>query len=299
MLTRRAFIIYLAGLIFLPLACNTTADDTTSSEVIQVGGSLEALHDRAVTDAEIAFQLLFNELLAEVDVQFKIKIYEDHNLLIDKFKRGDLHAIFLSSLGFLDINELFHPTGRYVVQYGDSLKQRSLVLVNRETHQSDLKSLRNGKFSYSTGHLIGRRFLDVSLLEQNLPHSEDFFSHIIEVKDANTAIVDLYFKKVDIVVVPEFSYLLALELNPQISESIEVISRSDPMIYQIVGLRHDFPQKTIDRFEPYILSTNPSPRIQQMFKNFRMNQIHRATQDVLSETIALNERYLSLMSEKQ
>jgi ABC-type phosphate/phosphonate transport system substrate-binding protein len=298
MLKRYAFLPFLAGLIALLLVSNSKANDATPPEVIQVGGSLESLHDRAVTDAEIAFQLLFNELLAEIDIQFRIKIYEDHNLLIDKFNRGDLQAMFLSSLEFLNIDQAFHPTGRYVVQYGDSLKQRSLVLVNREMHQPDIKSLRNGKFCYSTGHLIGRRFIDVSLMEQGLPHSEEFFSQIIEVKDANTAIVDLYFKKMDIVVVPEYSYLLALELNPQISESIEVLMMSEPMIYQIVGLRHDFPQETIDKFEPYILSTNLTPRLQKMFKTFRINQIHRATQEIMKETDALNDRYLSLISGK-
>jgi ABC-type phosphate/phosphonate transport system substrate-binding protein len=278
----------------LMLVSDCIARDSTHSDIIQVGGSLEALHDRAVTDAEIAFQLLFNELLAEVDIQFQIKIYDDHNLLIDKFSRGDIQAIFLSSLGFFDIDDKIHPTGRYVVQYGNSLKQRSLALVNRDANEKDLESLRNTIFSYSTGHLIGRRFLDVSLMEQGLPHSDQFFSQIIEVKDANTAIVDLYFKKVDIIVVPEHSYLLATELNPQIAESIHVLAKSEPMIYQIVGVRHDFPQGKIDKFEPFILSTTTTPRIQHMFKTFHMKQIHRATEEVMRETKALNDRYLSL-----
>lgn len=286
------------GLIMLALVSTSTARDSISSDVIQVGGSLEALHDRAVTDAEIAFQLIFNELLAEIDIQFQIKIYDDHDLLIEKFKRGDLHAIFLSSLGFFDIDDLIHPTGRYVVQYGDSIKQRSLVLVNRNTRQPDLESLRNGKFCYSTGHLIGRRFLDVNLMEQGLPHSDLFFNQVVEVKDANTAIVDLYFEKIDVVVVPENSYLLALELNPQIGQAIEVLTSSEPMIYQIVGLRYDFPQKLIDRIEPYILSKNHSPRVRQMFKNFKMNRIHRATTETMRETKSLNDRYLSLLKQK-
>jgi ABC-type phosphate/phosphonate transport system substrate-binding protein len=295
MIKGRAFLFILTGLTMLLLVSVSIARDSTSSDVIQVGGSLEALHNRAVTDAEIAFQLIFSELLAKVDIQFQIKIYDDHNLLIEKFERGDIDAIFLSSLGFFNIDDMIHPTGRYVIQYGDSLKQRSLVLVNRDSNVRDLKSLRNANLSYSTGHLIGRRFLDVSLMEQGLPHSDQFFNQILEVKDANTAIVDLYFKKVDVVVVPEYSYLLAQELNPQIAESIQVLTSSEPMIYQIVGVRHDFPQWRIDKFEPYILSTTPTPRIQQMLKNFHVNQIHRATKEVMRETKALNDRYLALL----
>lgn len=279
------------GLFSLTLGSLQAATTASNHPLILVGGSLDALHDSSVTDAEIGFKLIFNELLADADEHFTIKIYDSTDSLVDDFKSGKIQGLFLSSLKFLELGDLVHPTGRYVVQYGPSIKQRYIILVRRDHKGESLARLRNHKLSLAAGHIVGKRFLDVMLLEQGMPESDQFFSDIEEAKEANGAIIDLFFGKVDAALVPEYSYALACELNPQLSSSLSVLATSEPMIYQAVGMRYDFPQERLDRIEPHILQLNPSRRLMHLFDTIRINGLHRLNDDILKEVRELNERY--------
>ncbi|MEJ2394704.1 MAG: PhnD/SsuA/transferrin family substrate-binding protein [Candidatus Thiodiazotropha sp.] len=279
------------GLFCLTLGKVSAVPASPPPPLIKVGGSIDALHDSSVTDAEISFKLIFNELLADTKEHFTIKIYNSTDDLIEDFKSGKLEGVFLSSLRFLELDDMVHPTGRYVVQYGPSVKQRYLILVRRHQETDSLAQLRGRKLSLAASDTVGRRFLDVTLLEQGLPESDRFFSEIERVKEVNTAVIDLFFGKVDVALVPEHSYELACELNPQVRASLSVLASSEPMLDQAVGMRYDFPQQRLDRIEPHILQLSPSKRLGHLFETFRIHGLHRLNDNTLKEVRELNERY--------
>jgi ABC-type phosphate/phosphonate transport system substrate-binding protein len=281
-------------LLWLFLSSTMAAAETTSHPSILVGGSADALHDSTITDAEIAIRLIFNEMLASIDESFTIKIYESNDDLVQDFKDGKIDAIYTYSLGFLELDELIHPTARYVVQYGTSIKQRYLILVRREDHHIRLSELRNHKASLATSYFVGKRFLDVKLLQQGLPVSENFFYEIDLVSEANTAVVDLFFGKVDVAVVPENSYELACELNPQLRASLVVLDSSEPMICDAVGMRYDFPQSRIERIAPYVLRKGPKGRLKHLLETFRIEGLYRMDNDTMKEVKKLDETYRAL-----
>ncbi len=266
---------------------------------IQVGGSVDALHDTSVTDAEIGFKLIFNAMLVDAKESFSIKIYDSHEELVEDFKSGKIQAIYMSSLKLLELGDVVHPTGRYVVQYGPSLKQRYLLLVRNSQKIGSLTDLRNKKLSIAAGHVVGERYLSVMLLKQGLPELEQFFGEIERVKEVNTAVVNLFFGKVDAALVPEFSYELACELNPQLRSSISVFSSSNPMVYEAIGMRYDFPQERIDRIEPHIFGIELSKRMEHLFKTFRITRLYRVNEETLKEVIELNKTYYALSHKAQ
>lgn len=272
--------------------------ESGSFDPFMVGGSLESMHRGSVSDAEISFQLLFNEMLAGLDISFTIKIFNDDDMLLEHFDKGEVEAFFISTLRFLDIEDRVHPTARYVVQYGPKLKQRYLLLT-RNNHQSlDLIDFKNHKLSFSTGHHVGKRFLDVTLMEQGLPISERFFSLVEMTEDANSAIVDLFFHNTDLALVPEHSFQLAKELNPQIGKNLSVLVRSEPMIFQVVGFSPNFPKDKIARFEPFLLASEPNKRLQEVMRTFRITSLHRVEEETLKEVRAINRRYMAAMGAK-
>lgn len=284
----------LVGLAWLMICTASIAAETMPYPPIKTGGSSNVLYNSSVTDAEIGFKLIFNEMLAKADESFNLKIYESNDKLVRDFKEGKLQAIFTTSLEILDLADLIHPQGRYIVQFGPTLKQRSLILVRREDGNMKLSDLRNHKISLATTHLLGKRFLDVKLLQQGLPVSKEFFSEIVDANTVNTAVVDLFFGKVDAALVPEFSYDLACELNPQIATSLTILDASKPMIYDGVGLRYDFPQSRLDRIEPYVLEDGPAGRLRLLLDTFRINSLHRMDSEMLKEVRELNESYQAL-----
>ncbi len=288
---RSSILVCLPWLILCSLSLRA---ETPSFNPVRVGGSIESLHGGSITDAEIGFQLVFNEILSKVDTSFTVKIYDNDEILVDKFKKGEVQSLFINTLRFLEIENLIHPTARYVVQYGSSIKQRYLLLVRNSDKPFSLENFRNRKLSISIADQVGLRFLNVELLEHGLPEADFFFSQVDETKDANTAIVDLYFHNTDLALVPEYSYLLAQELNPQIGKALSLLIQSEPMIYQVVGMSKDFPPDKIERYEPYLLTDTPSDRLKEVLRSFRIVRLHRVDDDTLKEVKDLNERYSAI-----
>jgi hypothetical protein len=265
---------------------------------IKAGAGQEVLFYSSVTDAEIVFEKIFNKLLAEVDESFTVKVYENSEILIEDFKEGRLEVLVLDSLRFLELEDLIHPDGRFFIQIGPSLKQRYVILARNGDKKIPLSGLRNRKLTVARGRLVAKRFLDVTLLQQGLPVSDRFFSEINMKKSSNTAIIDLFFGRVDLVVVPEFGYELAIELNPQLRNATTVLARSEPMVHEVVGARFDFPQERLDRIRPH-LARLPSRRIQLLFQTFHVTRFHLANEDALKEVRELNESYRALSGRTQ
>lgn len=281
-------------LLTLMLGVVSSVSGAVVPKTIQVGGSLESLPNSSVTDAEIAFTLIFNEMLSEVHESFSVKIYEDNDTLVEKLQTGDIQAVFVSTLRYFQLSDMLHPTARYVVQYGPTLKQRYLVLVRNRDANKSLPEFRGGKLSFGAGHQVGKRFLDVELMQQGLPLCDDFFSEIEMVREVNTSVIDVFFGKVDVAIVPDFSYELALELNPTIGDSLSILAQSEPMVFQAVGVRRDFPQNRLDKIEPRILNQAPTGRLQRLLDTFRITRLHRINDDTLKEIRKLNERFEAL-----
>jgi ABC-type amino acid transport substrate-binding protein len=262
--------------------------------IIKSGASIETQYNSSITDTEIVFRNAMNALLGEVDESFSAKIYKNSALMVRDFKEGRLDVLVIDSLSFLELEDIVPPDRRILIQIGPSLKQRFLILAAHKNKDITFSSLRGGRVSIGGGRKVAKRFLDVTLLQQGLPVSEDYFSEIDKSKTINTAIIDLYFGKVDVVVVPRFGYELALELNPELGPTIKILATSDSMVSEVVGVRHDFPQERLEKIWPYFMNI-PAKRIELIFDMFHISGFYPANDESLREVRELNEQYQALI----
>ncbi|MET0066640.1 MAG: PhnD/SsuA/transferrin family substrate-binding protein [Candidatus Thiodiazotropha sp.] len=265
---------------------------------IKVGGSVESLHESTRTDAEIAFKMVFNEMLVDINESLAIRIYDSNREVIEKFKQNDVQVIFIDSASYLDIESWIHPVGRYTLQYGPSLKQRYLLLVRNDSSFNSLESLRGRRLSHCTGHRIGMRYLDAELMQRGLPESPRFFAEARVKNNMNSAVVDVYFGKSDVALVPEYGFELAKELNPQVGRQLSVIAASEPLIYITVGLHKTFPEDRMRKVEPSFLSEQPTRRLQSILESFHITRYVRITDEIIEETRAVNDRYHRLKAKR-
>ncbi|MET0066828.1 MAG: PhnD/SsuA/transferrin family substrate-binding protein [Candidatus Thiodiazotropha sp.] len=276
------------------------ADNPPSEpEPVIVGASMESLYEANSVDVQIVFEFIYNEMLKDTGQTFDINLFDNNAILENEFREGNIQIIFIDSTKILELDSLIHPTARYVVQYGDSLKQRFLLLVKKDDPRRKLSEFRNGKLATCIGHLIGKRYLDVLLMQTGLPPTDRFFEEISVKQDVNATIVDLYFGRVDMALLPEYGMALARELNPQIDEELKIMSSSEPLIYQAVGFRYDLSEKVIDPIETRLLNKEPTKRLKKVFSIANISTFYRLTEDVLKETRALNEKYYQLLEQQQ
>ncbi|PUB72741.1 MAG: hypothetical protein DBP03_15785 [gamma proteobacterium symbiont of Ctena orbiculata] len=288
--------IYLHGLtwlIGLVLLVSVTAD-ADERKIIRVGGSAESIYDMRIADLEILISLLFNEMYRDDNYQLKVKIYERDEMLESQLTSGKLDAIFMNPIFYLENIEYLNSKFTYAVQHGSSIKPNYLLLVRRDSGINSLEGLRDKKLIVPSGHMAGLRFLDVELLRTGMPMAAESFSEVRYTKEANAAIINLFFGQVDAALVTDFSYEVATELNRQIPKSLQIIRTSQPLIHMVIGIRKDFPPHLVERYLPFAESLNKFPRLRYLKKNFRFAGVKKITTDDLFTLVDLNKEYARL-----
>ncbi|MEW8034160.1 MAG: PhnD/SsuA/transferrin family substrate-binding protein [Candidatus Thiodiazotropha endolucinida] len=286
---------WIIGLIMLA-SLSAVADN---HNIMRVGGSAESIYDSRITDVEILFTVLFNEMFKDQNEEFKIKIYDTDQALTKELAAGNLDAVFMDTVLYLDNFEYLHPEIAFAVQHGQSIKPKYILLVRRNSGIDSLHELENKKIIIPSGHAVGKRFLDVELMHAGLPVSNDHFSEIRQTKESNTAIIKLFFNQVDAALVTDFSYEVASELNLQIPQSLEIIETSPPFIHMVISVRKDFPRHRVEKIFPYLENLEEIPRLQHLRKSFRFQGLHRISTDEVYDVRQLSGKYVRLRSERE
>ncbi|MES9990981.1 MAG: PhnD/SsuA/transferrin family substrate-binding protein [Candidatus Thiodiazotropha sp.] len=284
---------WIIGLILLT-AVSASADDTYT---LRVGGSAESLYDMRITDLEILIGLLFTEIFKDDDVKLKIKVYDSDQALSKQLATGNLDAVFMNPIHYLENSAYLNKEYTYAVQHGPSAKTKYILLTRRDNSIDNLQALRNKKLIIPSGHLVGERFLDVELMRSGMPVASESFSEIRYTDETNAAIINLFFGKVDAALVTEFTYDIASELNRQIPQTLQTITKSQPLIHLVVSLRKDFPAHLVDKFLPFADMLNEYPRMHFLKRNFRFEGIRKVTADDIRAMSKLNNVYVQLKRE--
>ncbi|MCU7853700.1 MAG: phosphate/phosphite/phosphonate ABC transporter substrate-binding protein [Candidatus Thiodiazotropha sp. (ex Monitilora ramsayi)] len=266
--------------------------------IVRVGGSAESIYDTNITDVEIMFSLLFNEMFKEDDEQFKIEIYNSDDTLERGLKQGELDAIFANTVHYLEIEELLNKSPSFAVQHGDSVHSKYFLIVRENDSIDKLADLQGKKIFIPSGHTVGELFLGVQLLRSNHGPLDVFFSEVRRSNKSNDAIVSLFFGQVDAALVTEFSFEVASELNPQIATSLKILSKSEPLVHMVISVHNDFPQDRVDNIYPRLGGIEELPRLDFLRKTFRFEGIHQINNEDLSNVRALSNEYRQLMSRR-
>ncbi|PVV05652.1 MAG: hypothetical protein B6D77_18675 [gamma proteobacterium symbiont of Ctena orbiculata] len=277
-------------MVFL-VSVSAAADDRT---VIRVGGSVESTYDMRIADLEILISLLFNEMYKDENNQLKIKIYETDQILENQLTSGKLDALFMSPVFFLNNIEYLSSEHIYAVQHGPSIKSKYILLVRRDSGIDSLEALRNKKLIVPTGHMVGRRYLDIVLMRAGMPVAADFFSEVRYTGETNAAIVNLFFGQVDAALVTDFSFEVASELNRQIPQSLLTSLSSPPLIHMVIGMRKGFSPHLVEKYLPFAETLNDFPRLRYLKKNFRFAGVKKITNDDFRTLGRLNKEYAKL-----
>jgi ABC-type phosphate/phosphonate transport system substrate-binding protein len=76
-------------------------------------------------------------------------------------------------------------------------------------------------------------YLNTVLLRNHFPEIPKFFMQRKDAKNANIALMDVFFNKSDVTVVRENDFNTAIELNPQISSKLIVLDKSEPYMTMV------------------------------------------------------------------
>lgn len=287
-------LINIACVVFIMMQVFLPATASEEKATILAGVSKDTLYDISVADAKIAFTLVLNDILQESGEVVALDVFQNKMEVHKKLIKGDIDAVFTDTLQYLEMEEILNPNGTYVIQHGPHIKPKFYLITKRNAGTDSLADLRGGKISIPKGYDVGNMYLDVLLMRQNYPVSSQYFSAIRKTSESNSALIDLFFGKVDAALVTDFSYEVACELNPQMRKQLNIIQVSEPLIHQVVAVREDFSQDKLEKIEPFFLNTQRSANLAQSMVLFRISAITKLSSNSLTEVRNLRHEFHDL-----
>jgi|GEM_PF-1426649 len=237
----RVISIALASILLLSSGHLLAAYESQGQKTIVMGGSALALRNTTKQDAEVAFNAVLDEAIKNPDMKVHVSVYASTEALYAAFDSGEIDGIFGTPLEYLGrANQLGDDV--MVLSYKNTGIRQSMVLIGRKSDAGmQLKDLRNKRLTLSWFQDIEALYLNTLLLKNQLPEIPAFFASRLEAKNANVAIMDVFFDKSDVTIVRESEFLTAMELNPQIGRKLVILDKSVPMIPALGSVR-----KTLD-----------------------------------------------------
>ncbi|MCG7871332.1 MAG: phosphate/phosphite/phosphonate ABC transporter substrate-binding protein [Candidatus Thiodiazotropha lotti] len=250
------------------------------------------------TDSRIATEMTFIEFMKNIDKACEFTNFDDPLNVVTQMRKDNLDAILANPVDYLKIEQQIDEDHHYSLLFGDRLKQRVILLVRKSDNINSLSQLANKTLAFPYGHHLGKMFLDMSLLERNLPQATDHFSEIQNIESLNDAIINLFFNKVDSALVTDVAFELAQELNPQIRHSVVPLIVSEPMIQIVIGINKRVPSSFKQRVDQMASNLDQYPRTLHLLSMFKSKRVIKISASELEKIRKIVWKYESL-SKKQ
>lgn len=287
------WVCYLAFI--MPMTVVNAAEDILTSETLRAGFYAKSFPDFSVEDIEVTVKLLSEELGEEVGIRTSVKVYEDIQSMRQDFENGIINFAVTSPILFITQfdNNLFSDGFRFI--HWSESPDRYLVLGQHQPNTSGFDSYHGQRLVMAqidpTCELY-MEFLSRSHFKQSYINS---FKPIKREKKAHQLILMLFFNQADVTCVHQNVYELAIEMNPQLKQKLEVLAQTDN-VPQGLGLFHkNTPAAFRETVIAQALKLHNRPRGRQLLELFRGEQAIRAGVKDLKPALELYNAHQGLV----
>jgi len=285
-----------AAVLFAAGPVQAAAPGKDDKPLINMGGTVTVLRNAPKQDAEIAFNSVLDEALIHSPVRVHLTVYPSLKELLAAFHKGEVNGFFGTPLEYLSLPVALGEQSMALQYENTSIKQHYVVLARKTEKDRSLRDFSRGRLSLSRLQDIEELYLNTFLLRNGLPEIPDFFSERSDPKTASIAIMDVYFGKAEMTVVPERDFKTATELNPQVGKQLVILDSSPPMIPTIGAVSKVIDHETINGLMKDIEAiSRKGGKLSGVIQNQSIVKISR---DEINSVIELKREYEALKTNK-
>lgn len=272
--------------------------DSPEQDVLRVGFSVATFMDVNPQDAQAAIRT-FSKLIARkkgLDTTFETLVFQDLSEIREALASNRLDIATLMGYEYLQIAEHVPLDPVAVPSRDGSVYGAFVLLVPRDRAEQRLQDLRGQDIliSVSQKNALPYRWLDVMLLREGLPESEDFFASIEEVIKPSKAVFPVFFGQADACVTTESSFQTMLELNPQLGQQLVVLRSAPGFLRSVMVFNGQRDIRNEELLREAIMELHSTPEGEQILSIFRVQEQLPFRPEYLEGTKALLAEYEQL-----
>jgi hypothetical protein len=275
------------------------ADTPKKAETIVFGSSKIGLKIQNQRGNDATFNLTFDKTATPSDVDLNLHFYESSQAMIDAFHRGEINALIASPLELMELDGKTSETFIAINDQNVSAKQSFVLLVRKSDAISDIKQLSQKRLSMPPLQDLATLYLNTQLLDRNAPKISQFFSEVFESKNANIAVMDVFFGKSDVTIVREDEFKHAVSLNSQVAEQLMVLEKSPTFLGLVSASKKSVDEKKFKQTLFSITGVTKTVDGKKQFKVINADALQVVSRTDLLEVEELLARYKSLSKNKE
>lgn len=274
----------------ITLICLFLVNGVVSAETLRIGGYPEVLqqHDMNELDAAINFEKAIEALLKDESVDASLEMYEGKEGVLGDFAAGRLQGAFLTTLDFMAIQTHANPRALYTLSW-DGEPTLKYVLLSNDRQVKSVNKLKGKRLTMGVGMQIGALVLTEELKSVKLPKNGKLFKSATRVRNSETALIDLMFRKTDVALVPSLAFELAKKENPQIGRQLHKVFESRGYVPGVFALHADLPLEVVDQLVAKFAKMHEvveGQHVLELFHAKRMVQLQASDLASVAELVA-------------
>jgi ABC-type phosphate/phosphonate transport system substrate-binding protein len=262
---------------------------------IRAGVFLNSFPYISRTDAEVGLKYWAEQVGKSQKINVTVSFYDNIKQMRVDFDLGKINFIVAAPMVILrNFDRASLSNGLTLSRHGTSLE--SLVLVTRQNEgMNEFKNLVGKKIGLISNDDISEAYLDLLSLKNLAQPHQKLFSKVVWVEKKAQLVYDLFFKKVDAIIIFETSYSVVSELNPQIKEQTQVIARIAGLNFGIGLFHKSVPADFREMVITYWLNLGNAAGDQYLLQMFNSDKFERASPEDLRTVEYFLSDYQSLL----
>ncbi len=248
------------------------------------------------TELKIGLEVWLTEITDSLHIPIKITYYDDPKKMADAFTNGKITLAVAPPYIFVRyFDEKLMLPG--VVAYKGSREKASqlLMLVHKEDRTKPFR------FFFAKSISIPEAKDDAKLFikEQSIKTDCSVPAEIIETKNSQRAIFNLFFKKSSAALVTAADFETACELNPQIKEKLVVYKQMKLMTDYLLFVRRGIKKELYDNIIKSAFDVSKTVRGRQLLMLLQTDTVDYCTKEDLEPSRKLYEEWKQIKSKKE
>ena len=284
------------------LAFPAAAQDPMPSSVV-VGYSSRIVGRANRTDLTAAMKAWMQTVTRErhLAVDTRAEVFDSFEAILQATRQGKLDVVSVPMDEYLVLEKRIPMAGLFATQIRQKVTEQYVVLVRTDRPLKGLADLRGSSLTVldQARALLAPVWLDTELMRRRLPAGARFFGKVSLVPKASLAILPLFFRQTDAVLMTRSGFDTACELNPQIAKEVTILMSSPELLSAVGAYRADATSTAVALYRREALRLGDTAGGRLLLNLFQADAIVEVRESDLRETRALLAEHARLLASAQ
>ena len=259
---------------------------------LKVAHMLYSSLDASKKDIETTLTLWITDMGKHINIPVETHFYNSIEDVKKDMSSGKVNYMLIKPMDvikYFDLEKLID--GYSPARKRDNIHNKLILVVRKDSQIKSIKDLKNKTLGLSNNNEIKTMYIDTLLMNQNLPKSKKFLSKTIKYTKNSKALLELFFKKIDVAIITKGTLELMNEMNPQIGKSTKILEEKSILLGNVGFFSINTDKEIIDKFNKGIKQLHDSERSKQILTLFKAERLERTNREELKKLKEFYTRY--------